>query len=529
MADENVGLRLDVSGTEQYVAAANNVDRLGAQFVRLSLANQRLDTAMVQTGRGFVRSGEAVMNTAMALDDLQYGIRGVVNNIPMLLSSLGLGAGLAGIISIVAIGVNQLTQRWDDISSLWRDTAADEAVAKMAKLAEATQKATEAKREQIKTELSAPQRDQQKQVLSALQPSREEVARILAEGSGPDFTLPQQRRFNELQNRARMRGMMGRRPLTADEEKELAGISAAGREQSLNFQRDRLVSAESDPRAMKNLIEELADALKALEARQAPPGQLNAARGYLDRLQSLTPEGRRENAIDAFTKAIDSARDGLDRWMTAETVARLEDRRLRKEALEKEIADQRAAAIGRADAAEEMARIGKDETRLDRSANMQAQAYGQSFIGAGAVRTMLSRASKGESFNDIEASIREQMYSRLSHIQDPTLRARTAVQFAEMARTQAEDMAMMNQAGMGVMAANMSANMAPPNTAMGRFQRSMLARQTLIGGQAAGRQLGMLEQADGRIPNWTGKMDQTADKFGMAVDRLLTRGIQITL
>jgi hypothetical protein len=64
---------------------------------------------------------------------------------------------------------------------------------------------------------------------------------------------------------------------------------------------------------------------------------------------------------------------------------------------------------------------------------------------------------------------------------------------------------------------------------MGRFQRSMLARQTLIGGQAAGRQLGMMEQADGRIPNWTGKMDQTADKFGMAVDRLLTRGIQITL
>lgn len=56
------------------------------------------------------------MQAAQTLDDLQYGIRGVVNNIPMLLQSMGMGLGLAGVLSIVAVVINQVVQSWDKLS-----------------------------------------------------------------------------------------------------------------------------------------------------------------------------------------------------------------------------------------------------------------------------------------------------------------------------------------------------------------------------------------------------------------------------
>lgn len=59
-------------------------------------------------------SGQAVLQTAQAVDDLQYGLRGVMNNIPGLIMSLGGGAGLAGILSLVAVGVATVGKKfWD--------------------------------------------------------------------------------------------------------------------------------------------------------------------------------------------------------------------------------------------------------------------------------------------------------------------------------------------------------------------------------------------------------------------------------
>lgn len=56
----------------------------------------------------------AMMQLAQAVDDVQYGMRGVVNNIPGLLMSLGAGAGLAGVVSIAAVAMYQLTTRFGE-------------------------------------------------------------------------------------------------------------------------------------------------------------------------------------------------------------------------------------------------------------------------------------------------------------------------------------------------------------------------------------------------------------------------------
>lgn len=53
-------------------------------------------------------TGAAVLELSRGLEDLQYGVRGVLNNIPQLALALGGGAGLAGVISIVAVGASAL-------------------------------------------------------------------------------------------------------------------------------------------------------------------------------------------------------------------------------------------------------------------------------------------------------------------------------------------------------------------------------------------------------------------------------------
>ena len=59
----------------------------------------------------------SLLEFSRAAEDAQYGIAGVVNNIPGLVSSLGGGSGLVGIISLAAIGVAQLVKNWDSLAS----------------------------------------------------------------------------------------------------------------------------------------------------------------------------------------------------------------------------------------------------------------------------------------------------------------------------------------------------------------------------------------------------------------------------
>jgi catalase-peroxidase len=56
-------------------------------------------------------AGTAALEFSRAFEDAQYGIRGVLNNIPSLIFALGGGAGLAGALSIAAVAGSQLWSR----------------------------------------------------------------------------------------------------------------------------------------------------------------------------------------------------------------------------------------------------------------------------------------------------------------------------------------------------------------------------------------------------------------------------------
>ncbi len=81
-------------------------------WARRMADTQRNSQAMGQAMRRGM--GDGILQTAYAVDDLQYGLRGIMNNIPGLVMSLGGGAGLAGVLAILAVGVGVVGKKfWD--------------------------------------------------------------------------------------------------------------------------------------------------------------------------------------------------------------------------------------------------------------------------------------------------------------------------------------------------------------------------------------------------------------------------------
>lgn len=85
-------LQGDIRATQQHL------QRLRGGFAQLS-------------GRGSGSIGMAALQMAYFADDAQYGIRGIVNNIPQLLMAFGAGSGLTGVVAIAAVAANQLWQK----------------------------------------------------------------------------------------------------------------------------------------------------------------------------------------------------------------------------------------------------------------------------------------------------------------------------------------------------------------------------------------------------------------------------------
>jgi len=105
-----------------YYDLGTAIDRTRKQQEKIPAANNQVRVSSRNTSM-------ALLELSRGFEDAQYGIRGVLNNIPSLVLSLGGTAGLAGGISIAAVALSQL-------APLFTTTAesADEAAAKVKEL-----------------------------------------------------------------------------------------------------------------------------------------------------------------------------------------------------------------------------------------------------------------------------------------------------------------------------------------------------------------------------------------------------------
>lgn len=68
--------------------------------------------------RGTRNGGRALLEFSRAAEDAQYGIAGVLNNIPGFIQALGGGSGLTAVVSLLAVGIAQLVKHWGELTGL---------------------------------------------------------------------------------------------------------------------------------------------------------------------------------------------------------------------------------------------------------------------------------------------------------------------------------------------------------------------------------------------------------------------------
>ena len=149
-ADERAGLKERIRLQEQETGVVNKATVTGngaAQTKReMAKAAKDLEKQTTQNAMGF-------MALSNGLQDVQYGLGGIVNNIPQIITGMGMGMGVAGAVQIAAVGVQFLLKNVDlfgekakqaarDAAELTVDLMADADAAY--KNAEATKAATEA-------------------------------------------------------------------------------------------------------------------------------------------------------------------------------------------------------------------------------------------------------------------------------------------------------------------------------------------------------------------------------------------------
>jgi hypothetical protein len=86
-------------------AMADNVGALGPAAGKATAGTKDLGRGILEVSRG--------------LEDMQYGIAGVLNNIPQAVLAFGGPAGLAGVISMAAVAAKVLYDHWGEISNLF--------------------------------------------------------------------------------------------------------------------------------------------------------------------------------------------------------------------------------------------------------------------------------------------------------------------------------------------------------------------------------------------------------------------------
>lgn len=122
-----------------------SMDRVTQAMAAQATATTQVSTAMKTVSTGAAQVGLAGRNSAMgllmlgqAVDDLQYGFRAIVNNIPGVVMGLGGSAGIAGAVAIAGVGINQLINHWDDLKAALTENTIETEADRMERLASAT-------------------------------------------------------------------------------------------------------------------------------------------------------------------------------------------------------------------------------------------------------------------------------------------------------------------------------------------------------------------------------------------------------
>ena len=99
------------------------LSKVAGQLERVNTTGRKATQAQTGLGKSTRRTDLAMLSFSQAVEDAQYGIRGILNNIPLLVMQLGGGAGLAGVISLAAVGLSTLYRKLTETDKSIEETA----------------------------------------------------------------------------------------------------------------------------------------------------------------------------------------------------------------------------------------------------------------------------------------------------------------------------------------------------------------------------------------------------------------------
>lgn len=131
--------------------------QVAAAGKKVAAVQGKVDAGAKKGTKSTVSLGRATLEASRAYEDLQFGISGVINNIPGLVLALGGSAGLTGVISIAVVAAAQLAGTFDEAATSAKKSAdaANEAAAEQKKAEELKAEASSIAREAIEADLDA--------------------------------------------------------------------------------------------------------------------------------------------------------------------------------------------------------------------------------------------------------------------------------------------------------------------------------------------------------------------------------------
>jgi hypothetical protein len=114
MADKNLTVGIDIkANSAEAKAAAAAMTSVANAAKQATVTANGASQASKELGKSSSNSAMGVLALSNAFQDAQYGMAGIVNNIPMMVSGLGLGMGVAGVAQAAAVGIQILTKNFD--------------------------------------------------------------------------------------------------------------------------------------------------------------------------------------------------------------------------------------------------------------------------------------------------------------------------------------------------------------------------------------------------------------------------------
>lgn len=302
----------NIQELERRISALTRAQEREAQAAeKVARSSNQLDRNSQQATRSVKNMGQGALQAAYFFDDLQYGIRGIMNNIPGLVMGFGGGAGLAGAMSLAVLAGAKLYE--------WMGKTEDKSADLAKKMKEHSKEIAESARQAIRASYQALQEfNQQERTKTVNEEYQNYIKGITREFEYQTEELEKQIRLRR-EEAARQKGVDTRQAeldrVNLENDYQEGRITKRQRDYGLMMvdqnldQKIRNRDLGVEQANYMDIGKQLAEAVKARDAAEAHAFDMQFKQGNLPSLQNilglLQQQERSQRSIDNLNSKLE--------------------------------------------------------------------------------------------------------------------------------------------------------------------------------------------------------------------------------